>query len=196
MKRIFPVIAAAAMSWAGTAVSAHAGQTYLDDARVIRTEPVYETVEYSRPERECWIERVAHRRHRHDSYTGTIAGGILGGVVGNQFGSGGERTALTVAGTLLGASIGHDINHRNRGRRAHTDTVTHCEIVDRVEQREQLVGYRVEYRYEGQTFVTRTREHPGRYIRIRVNVDPVDRGKHKGKHKYKDKGEHHARKVF
>ena len=46
--------------------------------------------------------------------------------------------------------------------------------MDHYEAQQQLVGYRVEYRYEGQTFTTRTIEHPGEFIRVRVNVDPVD----------------------
>jgi uncharacterized protein YcfJ len=46
--------------------------------------------------------------------------------------------------------------------------------VNRYEPRQQVVGYRVDYRYEGQTFTTRTRGYPGRFIRVRVDVDPVD----------------------
>jgi uncharacterized protein YcfJ len=78
-----------------------------------------------------------------------------------------------VAGTLLGASIGHDLTPRRRGR-GHVDSVRHCEVVDHYEQEQQLVGYRVKYRYEGQTFYTRTTEYPGKHIRVRVNVNPVN----------------------
>lgn len=162
-----------ALAVSGSVHSDHADQGFIGTARVIDAKPLYETVEVARPVRECWTERVSHGRKGHDSYTGTIAGGIIGGVVGNQFGKGQRRKVLTVAGTLLGASIGHDLTPRRRGR-GHFDRVRHCEVVDQYEQEQQLVGYRVKYRYEGQTFYTRTTEHPGKHIRVRVNVNPVN----------------------
>jgi len=147
--------------------------SYTDHARVVSATPIYETVEVSYPEEQCWDERVVHhRRGRHHSPVGTIAGGIVGGVIGNQFGRGKGKTAMTVAGTLLGAAIGHEASHRPHGRRY----VTHerrCELVDRYATEERLAGYRVEYRYKGETFVTRTDEHPGRRIPILVSVEPV-----------------------
>jgi len=154
-----------------TALARH-GDSFYDTAKVVWAEPIYETVEISRPVEECWTERVAVGHPRHGSYTGTIAGGIIGGVVGNQFGHGRGKTAMTVAGTLLGASIGHDLNHRNpRVQRIVEEE--RCELVERIDYEERLVGYRVKYRYKGETFFTRTDEHPGERIRIRVDVDPV-----------------------
>jgi uncharacterized protein YcfJ len=52
--------------------------------------------------------------------------------------------------------------------------VQHCETVDRYEQQQQLVGYRVKYRYEGQTYYTQTTEHPGKHIPVRVDVYPAN----------------------
>ena len=144
----------------------------MDSARVIWAKPIYETVEVSRPVRECWTERVVHRGRRANSYTGTIAGGIIGGVVGNRIGRGDGRTVLTVAGSLLGASIGHDLSARSGRPRVSREE--RCEVVEHYEEQEQIVGYRVKYRYNGQTFVTRTQEHPGQRLRIRVKVNPVD----------------------
>ncbi len=145
---------------------------YVDNARVVWADPIYETVEVARPVRECWTERVVHRGRRARSYTGAIAGGIIGGVLGNRIGRGDGRTVLTVAGGLLGASIGHDLSAR-RGR-PRISREERCETVEHYAEEEQIVGYRVKYRYKGQTFYTRTQEHPGRRIRVRVNVDPVD----------------------
>lgn len=145
---------------------------YVDSARVIWAKPIYETIEVSRPVRECWTERVVHRGWRSNSYTGAIAGGIIGGVVGNQIGRGRGRTVLTVAGGLLGASIGHDLSARSGRPRISREE--RCEVVEHYEEQEQIVGYRVKYRYGGQTFFTRTQEHPGQRIRIRVKVNPVD----------------------
>ena len=165
---VFGLIAVTASA---TALARH-GDRYYDTAKVVWAEPIYETVEISRPVEECWTERVAVGHTRPDSYTGTIAGGIVGGVVGHQFGRGRGKTALTVAGTLLGASIGNDLSHRHpRVHRVVEEE--HCEMVEHIEYEERLVGYRVKYRYKGQTFFTRTDDHPGKRIRIRVDVDPA-----------------------
>ena len=40
-------------------------------------------------------------------------------------------------------------------------------------EEQELVGYRVKYRYKGRTFVTRTAEHPGDRIAVGVNVEPL-----------------------
>ncbi len=164
------VIGMTVLSGAASAGVHHLG--YVDRARVVWAKPIYETVEVSRPVRECWTERVVRRGRRAESYTGTIAGGIIGGVVGNQIGRGRGRTVLTVAGSLLGASIGHDLSARPGRPRISREE--RCEVVEHYEEQEQIVGYRVKYRYGGQTFFTRTEEHPGQRIRIRVKVNPVD----------------------
>ena len=146
---------------------------YVDTAEVIQAEPLYQVVPVARPVNECWTERVAHGNHSHRPYAGPGAGGIIGGVVGNRLARGRGRAPVTVAGALLGASIGHSLSTASY-RPPTVANVRRCQTVNRYEQRQHLVGYRVDYRYEGQTFTTRTRGHPGRFIRVRVNVDPVD----------------------
>jgi uncharacterized protein YcfJ len=150
----------------------HGAERYTDYAKVISATPVYERVEVAYPEEQCWDERVHHRRDRH-SPVGTIAGGIIGGVVGNQFGRGSGKAAMTVAGTLLGAAIGREASAERSHGRSYVTYERRCELVDRYTTEERLVGYRVEYRYKGETFVTRTEEHPGRRIPILVSVEPA-----------------------
>jgi len=146
---------------------------YVDTAEVIQAEPLYKAVQVAQPVNECWIERVTYANPGHNAYVGPVAGGIIGGVLGNRLAGGRGKTAMTVAGTLLGASVGQRLSAASH-RPPTTANVRRCATVNRYEQRQQLVGYRVDYRYEGQTFSTRTRGHPGRFIRVRVNVDPVD----------------------
>ena len=146
---------------------------YVDTAEVIQAEPLYKPMQVAHPVNECWIERVTYDSPAHNAYAGPVAGGVIGGVLGNHLARGRGRTAMTVAGTLLGASIGHRLSAASY-RPPTTADVRRCATVNRYEQRQQLVGYRVDYRYEGQTFSTRTRGHPGRFIRVRVNVDPLD----------------------
>ena len=173
MKRIMTVLifGTSALAFSGAAVSEHG---FIGKARVIEAAPEYETVEVANPVTECWTERVTRHDRRHGSYTAPLAGGIVGGVVGNQFGRGSGKKALTIAGALLGASIGNDHNTSHyRGRRG-VEHVQRCETVNRYEQQQQLVGYRVKYRYEGQTYYTETTEYPGKFIPVRVQVSPVN----------------------
>jgi uncharacterized protein YcfJ len=116
---------------------------------------------------------VARANPSQAAYAGPLIGGIVGGVLGNQLVRGRSRTPMTVAGSLIGAAIGHGFSAAPR-RPPSTASVRRCRTVNRYERGQQLVGYRVDYRYEGRTFTTRTRGYPGRFIRVRVDVDPVN----------------------
>ena len=164
-----------------TTVSALASANHRDDdfeyARVIRVEPIYETASYSTPRKECWNEQVPVRSAEPRSYTAPILGAIIGGAVGNALGHHQvNRQVGTVAGAALGASVGRDIRDRNS---ADSDQVEYsdqrvCETVRATEYREEVVAYRVFYRYNGRDFVTRSSYDPGQRLRVRVNVDPDD----------------------
>jgi len=156
-----------------TAPPAPAVPGYVDTAEVLKSEPLYQVVQVARPVNECWTETVVQNNPRRGVYAGPLVGGIIGGVLGNRLASGRGSTSMTVAGTLLGAAIGHNLSAAPQGPPT-TANVTRCRTVNRLEPRQQLVGYRVHYRYEGQTFTTRTRGYPGKFIRVRVDVDPVD----------------------
>jgi uncharacterized protein YcfJ len=146
---------------------------YVDTAEVIQAEPLYQTVQVARPVNECWTDRVARGNPGQGVYAAPVVGGIRGGVLGNQMIRGRGRTPMTVAGTRIGAATGQGVSTASR-RPPAMASVRRCRTVNRYEPRKQLVGYRVDYRYEGQTFTTRTRGNPGRFIRVRVDVDPVD----------------------
>lgn len=164
-----------------TSMSAVAGKRFYDKAKVVSATPIYETVQVSYPEEQCWKERVRHQGWGHEgSYTPVIAGAIVGGVVGNQFGGGRGRDALTVAGALLGASVGNDLATRGR-RGGYVRVERRCETVERYEEEEVLAGYRVKYRYHGKVFTTRTDTHPGKRIKVRVGVEPAPKYAYKGK---------------
>ena len=150
----------------------HDRHHYDDYATVLRVKPIYETVDIRIPEERCWDEEVSYSRHSHDgSYTKPLVGAILGGVVGNQFGNKSGKTALTVAGSLLGASIGRDLRSDHQPGYSYR-TETHCETVDRYETREEIVGYRVKYRYKGRVYHTRMDHDPGDTLRVGVSVKP------------------------
>lgn len=157
----------------GTTATALADGSFTDRARVISSEPLYETIRINEPVERCWNERVQRRgRAGSDSYTPMIAGAIVGGVVGNQFGKGSGKDAMTVAGALLGGSVGNDLG--KRPGRSYVTSERRCEQVDNFRAHEELVGYRVKYRYNGKIFHTRTPYDPGRYLDVRVSVTPSD----------------------
>lgn len=171
-----------------------------DYARVVDVDPIIRHVRVRTPVRECWEETRYDERYddydRYDSYSrhqrprrseagSTIAGGIIGGVIGRQFGDGKGRDAMTLVGTLVGAAIGnerasqaraYDERHeydRYDARVRQSYPVTRCETRYRTDAEERIDGYRVTYRYRGQTYTTRTDYDPGDRIRVRVEVEPV-----------------------
>jgi uncharacterized protein YcfJ len=146
---------------------------YVDTAEVIQAEPLYQAVQVARPVNRCWTETVAHPGPRRNGYAAPIIGGMIGGMLGSKLGRGAGNTPLMVAGALAGAAIGQRVSAPAHVPPTYSN-VQRCTTVNQYERRQQVVGYRVNYRYEGQTFTTQTRRHPGRFIRVRVNVDPVD----------------------
>ncbi len=155
---------------------AFAGTSY-DYAKVLGVEPIYETVSFAVPHEQCYDERVAvHHGRGHHSVTAPIFGAIIGGVIGNAVGHHKRNKQVgTVVGALLGGSIGADIARQHRYRHGsvsyHTEQV--CTVVNTYEQEERLVGYRVRYRYAGETYRTRMDRDPGDRLRVRVRVTPA-----------------------
>jgi uncharacterized protein YcfJ len=133
-------------------------------ARVLHTKPIYRTVEVIVPEHHCTPSRQAHHGsgRSRDEVVGTLVGGVVGGLLGSQVGKGGGRTAMTVAGTAIGAVIGNRLSNDD-DRHGHT---RQCQTIDRVDKRDELVGYRVKYRYRGSIYHTRTQRDPGQWIRV------------------------------
>ena len=154
------------------------GNAHRDFAKVTHVEPIVVQSERRIPRRECWDEQVRYEepgKHRK-SYTAPILGGIIGGAIGNELGAGGDNKKVgAVVGAVLGASIGNDLNHNStRGHnRVHYRTETRCSVEHDVEYYERVTGYNVTYRYNGRTYQTRMDNHPGKRIRVRVNVVPV-----------------------
>lgn len=148
---------------------------YRDYAQVTRVDPLYERVSHRVPEQHCHIERHAYReRSGGDSHTGTIVGGILGAALGNELGHKKRNKQVgAVAGGLLGASIGRDLSRADRGADVRYRDREVCETRYQNRTERELVGYRVHYRYRGQTYQTRTDRHPGDKMPVTVDVRPA-----------------------
>jgi len=151
-------------------------QNFVDQARVIDAQPIYETLSYNDPIRECHIEeRIV--RHSRQAKTPVILGSIIGGAIGNELGHGKSNKKVgVVVGSLLGGAIASDINQKHQQQHRHSE-VRHervCTLVDQVRYEQTLVGYNVRYRYQGRVYHTTTANHPGKRIRIAVNIQALD----------------------
>lgn len=150
--------------------------TKYDYARVIESRPIYQQVQVSVPQQQCWNEQVA-RRHGSgsDSRTPVVVSTIVGGAIGNALGNNKSNQRVgAVVGAALGHSIGRDIVAANRSpSRVTYETVRHCETVETMHYEERVVGYQVRYRYQGQDQSIRMDHDPGDRIRVMVSVQPV-----------------------
>lgn len=167
-------------------------------ARVLSAEPIFARGG-PRWREECWQEpvRYVHREYHPGGHfperhhggigpsTGQVLGGIVGAAVGHQIGDGDGQRAATVAGALLGSAIARDSYrrhgdwthpaHAHGGRVIERESVRYeqrCRSVERGRRADRVVGYHVTYEYAGHTFSTRTAHHPGRTLRVRVDVQP------------------------
>jgi uncharacterized protein YcfJ len=157
-----------------TAAVAAQAQTYLDNARVSSVDPQYENVRV--PRQECGSQWISEpRRNGGREYGGAVLGGVAGALIGNQVGRGHGREAATALGAVVGAFTGDKLANRDRWESSEQipREVTTCRNVEDVQTR--IVGYQVTYEYRGQQFTTLLPENPGRFVQVRVSVDPVGR---------------------
>jgi len=148
-------------------------------AKVSRVEPITQTVERRVPERECWDEQVKYYEGHSDSgntYTSTIMGGIIGGALGNAVGHKKKNKQIgTAVGAILGASIGSDMasnDRRHKVKTSHYRNERRCNVTHHVNYEEEIIAYRVWYRYKGEEYKTRMNHKPGKKIKVRVSVEP------------------------
>ena len=147
---------------------------FYDKAKVIDVKPLMEVVQVPVSSRECWTDEVEYSGRRSNPNAGMVAGGIIGGVLGNQLGKGHrDRGAATVAGTIIGGAIGRDVARRQEAEPYVTQERT-CRTTNKYFEEERLAGYRVTYRYRGRTFTREMAEDPGKFVRVRVALEPLD----------------------
>jgi uncharacterized protein YcfJ len=144
---------------------------YHDTARVIDSTPVYEA---SGGREECWNPRNGRFEERQRSSgggaKGAAIGALAGGVLGHQFGdSSGGRDRATGAGAIIGGLLGYQIDkNRNEEDNATDLDTSRCRVIAAGPQ--QLRGYDVRYRYNGNEYVARMDRNPGRRVVIGQDV--------------------------
>lgn len=147
---------------------------HFDYARVIKATPIYREVRVSNPVRECWDEPVKHTRN-NKSAGGMVAGGLIGGIVGHQIGKGRGKKLATAVGAILGAQIGHDAvnGHVKPAQSDYVEYQKFCDTRQQVSYEEIVDGYKVTYRYKGERYSIEMPYHPGKRIKLRIQVSPV-----------------------
>jgi uncharacterized protein YcfJ len=156
---------------------------------------------YADPYRRGYADPYArgYRAPARTTGTGAMVGAIIGGAIGNavadgdrhdRYGyrrGGSERAVATVLGAVVGSAIGAGVERsatqrrdpyyggqpygygdpRYGGQVYRGSTVADCRTgYDGVD------GYRVTYEYAGRRYETVTDYHPGRELRVRVDVRP------------------------
>ncbi|PCJ32814.1 MAG: hypothetical protein COA90_01655 [Gammaproteobacteria bacterium] len=151
----------------------HRSSQFEERARVTHVEPIYRTVRVENPQHDCSYQRHQQNNQHHKSYTSTITGGLIGGVIGNQFGGGSGKTVMTIAGTLLGGSVGRDLGHSNSYQPHNSNRQPDCRVSHRYHHENRIDAYNVTYHYQGRSYTTEMKQHPGRYIPVEVTVRPI-----------------------
>ena len=110
-------------------------------------------------------------RRGHDSgiNNGAVIGAIAGGALGNAAGKGDGRVATTVAGAVIGGLIGQSIDRDNRG--GYDRHYIECNNYSGYD-RGRGDYYRVTYRYRNRLYTTVMPYHPGRNVRVRMDMTP------------------------
>jgi len=176
MKTVTGILLITAL-FVASSVNARQGEM-LEYARVIDAVPVYADVVRSEPQRECWTETVRYEypQYQQRSATPKIVGALIGAALGNNIAHGRyNRHASSAAGAILGASIGADIARNNAGRSTEVEyrDEQRCEVTERTYTERVVVGYDVSYEYQGRIYRTRMDQHPGKRIKVAVDVRPV-----------------------
>jgi uncharacterized protein YcfJ len=159
---------------APAAYAGHDDDTVWAYAKVVSATPIYREVRVREPRQVCEEVPVVERtRYRGGADPGSVlVGAIIGGVIGHQFGGGSGKDAATAAGAFIGANHAANNTYRD-GRVVEREVIeTRCETVRHARYEERLDGYDVTYRYHGRLYHTRTHGHPGKRIKVRVDVRP------------------------
>ena len=185
------IITVSLLAMASTASAGHhRGESFYAKGRVISATPVYQTVRVAHiHDDSCWRSVRHHHGHREhhasNEVAATVVGAVIGGAVGHVlFKKSNLKGVGTVAGAVIGGSVGNEIGQNNKDyqsrrhshnsggyRHASHRKVLHCR--EEYTSYEEISGYEVTYKYQGEIYHTHTRHHPGKKIKLRVTVDPV-----------------------
>jgi uncharacterized protein YcfJ len=141
--------------------------TFTDQARVIKSEPIYDRVSTQ----SCKNVQVEAEQYTEggNGTAGALIGGLAGGLLGHEVGGGRGKTAATIAGTIGGAMVGRHLG--DQGISGTPSTRRECRQV----YHDEVTGYNVTYEYRGKRNTITLPEQPGKFLEMRVSAEPVVR---------------------
>ena len=156
-------------------MNSDAGSTSIVEVPVTAVAPIMRIVTEKIPHEICANERVrVEQANAVHSPTAGIVGALIGGVVAGSLGRNSHyQPVIAGAGALLGASVGTDVAHR-RNISSYYVTEQRCEVDYELRERENIIGYRVSYRYGDGIYHTQMRVHPGPTIQLQVELNPLE----------------------
>lgn len=122
------------------------GKAFYDYARVLKVDPISETVAVPVEKRRCFYPDRAIQAVK-----------VLAGDVRSR------RSSITI-----GAAIAEEVEQRKQ-----TTRKRRCRLVKTIDIRDKVVAYRVRYQYGGDVFVRRMKQHPGEQLLVRVKMEPL-----------------------
>ncbi len=141
-------------------------------ATVLSAEPLVKVFRVSEPQRQCYEKQVTVAQPQRASRTNRLLGTFIGAAIGNAIGHKKSNKRVGVyAGALLGGAIADDMSRQSS--QLSTQWVTQCETVSVQSQQQRIIGYRVTYLFDGETYTTRLKRDPGNSLRVRISVTPV-----------------------
>lgn len=146
----------------------NAGPQY---AQVTSVTPVHSSV--SNPHQVCQDVVVNHTEPPKDQHNiaGTAIGAVAGGLLGHMVGHGKGNTLATVAGAVGGGYAGNRIENAHHQSQVTSTTEHECKTVNDTSDR--IVGYDVQYVYNGVTRTTRMDHDPGNRVQVQEGVTSV-----------------------
>jgi len=140
-----------------------------EEAKVIRTSPVYKTTTTKTPYEQCWDEKVQVVQEQSSSGIGKLLGGITGGILGNQIGGGNGKTVATIGGAIVGTVVGDNLS-QNKQTGSYYETVRKCVTNYTSQIEDRLIGYNNIANYKGQK-IEKFSEKKLTMIPIQVNIN-------------------------
>ena len=167
-----------------------------DYVPVLDVEPLTRLEKHSTPYQDCWTEQVRVKDYYppdrghfsysdalfgQNSYTGTILGGLVGGGIGHALGHRkANKKVGAIVGGLMGGAIGYDLTRNRHSYQNHYDvkpgydSQQRCTTRYETYEEEKIIGYQVQYHYNGHVFTTQTKHDPGDSLRMKIVATPME----------------------
>lgn len=157
---------AATPAHAPAAPAAPAGPQY---AQVVSVTPVHVTTAPKQVCHDVVVDHTAPPKDQHN-IAGTAIGAVAGGLLGHMVGGGRGRTLATVAGAVGGGYAGNRIENAHHQPQVTQTVQRECNTVA---GSDKIVGYDVQYVYNGVKRTARMDHDPGNRVEVQNGVSVI-----------------------